>query len=93
MKLIKSILLATGLLLAVNAYAAPVDVNKADAATIAANIKGVGMKKAEAIVAYRDQHGPFKSLQELTKVKGIGDKILEKNRESIVVAELIKASR
>ena len=43
-------------------------------------LKGVGRKKAEAIVAYRDTHGQFESLEELLRVKGIGDAILNANR-------------
>ena len=53
-------------------YAEPVDINMADAATLAKNIKGVGLKKAQVIVAYRNKHGMFKSVDEITRVKGIG---------------------
>jgi len=67
------------------ALAAPVDVNSADAATLAAGMKGVGLAKAEAIVAYRDSNGPFKTLDELTQVKGIGAKTVERNRANLVV--------
>jgi len=65
--------------------AAPVDVNSADAKTIAKVMKGVGIKKAEAIVAYRDKNGKFKSINDLSKVKGIGKKTVAKNRKSIGV--------
>lgn len=54
--------------------AAPVDINTADAKAIAKVMKGVGMEKAEAIVAYREKNGKFKSIDELSKVKGIGKK-------------------
>lgn len=67
------------------AWAEPVDINTADQQTLAEAIKGVGEKRAEAIIAYRDSHGPFKSVDELTLVKGIGLKIVEKNRENLVV--------
>ncbi|WP_430461985.1 ComEA family DNA-binding protein [Thalassolituus sp. LLYu03] len=43
-------------------------------------LKGVGKAKAEAIIQYRAAHGEFKSLDELTQVKGIGAGIIEKNR-------------
>ena len=57
-----------------------VNINTADAATLAGSLRGVGIKKAEAIVAYRAEHGPFKSVDELVNVKGIGDKMLEQLR-------------
>lgn len=63
--------------------ATPVNVNKADAQTIATSLDGVGLTKAEAIVAYRNAHGPFKSVDELGNVKGVGDKTLARNREAI----------
>lgn len=77
-------LLITTLLLAQSAFAA-VNVNKADAAKIAEELKGIGISKATAIVAYRTQHGPFKTVEQLTKVKGIGLKTVEKNRSEILL--------
>ncbi len=68
------------------ALAAGVDINTADAETLATAIDGVGIKKASAIVYYRSQHGPFKSIDELTLVEGIGPGIVEKNR-SILTAK------
>jgi competence protein ComEA len=64
-------------------FADPVNINTADATTIAAALEGVGEAKAKAIVAYRQQHGPFKSVDELALVKGIGPKMLERNRANI----------
>lgn len=76
--------LALSLALALPAFAAsPVNVNQADAQTIAAALDGIGMSKAEAIVAYRSAHGPFKSADELRNVKGIGEKTLARNRDAI----------
>lgn len=66
-------------------YAEPVNINTADATTISKNINGIGLKKAEAIVAYRDKNGAFKKIEDLTKVKGIGNKLLEKNGSIIIV--------
>lgn len=67
------------------ALAAPVNINKADAKTIAKELEGVGEVKAEAIVAYRKQHGPFKKPEDLLQVEGIGKSTLEKNRAAIVL--------
>lgn len=68
------------------AFAGPVDINSADAETISAELKGIGMAKAEAIVEYRKKHGPFKSPEDLSLVKGIGDRTVEINRSDIRVA-------
>ncbi|NII10064.1 helix-hairpin-helix domain-containing protein [Oleiagrimonas sp. C23AA] len=77
-------LLLLGLAFSLPALAAkPVDVNHADAATIAASLDGVGMAKAKAIVAYRKANGPFKSVEALTKVKGIGPATVSHNRADI----------
>ena len=65
--------------------AGPVNINSADATTLAANIKGIGTKKAEAIVAYRDQHGAFSRAEDLAKVRGIGKKTVEKNLVNLKV--------
>ncbi len=75
----------TALLLSVAALAAKIDINTADAAALADGIVGVGPKIAADIVAYRDQNGPFGSIEDLTEVRGIGDKILERNRENLTV--------
>ncbi len=63
---------------------AKVNINSADVATLQA-VKGLGPKKAQAIVAYRNEHGAFKSLEDLTKVKGIGAKRLAKIGQSLTV--------
>lgn len=76
--------LLLSLVLATSAFAADtVDINTADAATLAAVLDGVGEAKAEAIVAYRGANGPFASIDQLAEVKGIGLKTLEKNRDRI----------
>lgn len=67
------------------ASAEVVNINTADAATMAANITGVGQKRAEAIVTYRNEHGRFSSVDELSNVKGIGSKIVEANRANLKV--------
>ncbi len=86
------LLLSAALAFSLPVFAGPVDVNTADAKTLDANLVGVGPKVAEAIVAYRTKHGPFKSVDELKKVKGVGPKILEKNRESLTLGGPVKVS-
>lgn len=65
------------------AWAGPVDINTADAATIAKELPGIGLSKAQAIVAYREKNGSFKNAEDLRKIKGIGAKTLERNRANI----------
>lgn len=79
----RSIQLLICSLLPVLAWAGPVDINTADAATIAKELQGIGLSKAQAIVAYRDKNGSFKNAEELRKIKGIGAKTLERNRANI----------
>jgi competence protein ComEA len=74
---------APGLLLA----ATPVNINKADAATIAKALDRIGQSKAQAIVAWREAHGPFKKIDDLRHVKGIGKAIIELNRSAIQLAD------
>jgi competence protein ComEA len=78
-QLILALLAATPLAL----YADPVNVNSADVSALAQALEGIGEAKAKAIVAYRQQHGPFKSVDEVGLVKGIGPKLLDRNRANI----------
>ena len=64
-------------------WAGPVDINTADAATIAKELQGIGPRLAQSIVAYREKNGAFRSADELRKIKGIGAKVLERNRANI----------
>jgi len=74
------------LLLAGFAFAGEtVNINEANAESLALAIKGVGQKRAEAIIEYREQFGPFRSVDELTQVQGIGDKLLEGSRHNLRV--------
>jgi competence protein ComEA len=85
MSFLKSLFLVTSLMLSGFALAASsVDINSADAKTLQ-TLEGVGPSKAQAIVEYRQANGPFKSVQDLAKVKGIGDKTLDANRDRISV--------
>lgn len=71
-----------GLLLA----ATPVNINQADATTIAKSLDGVGLSRAKAIVAWRSDHGRFKKADDLRHVKGIGKATIERNRSAILLA-------
>lgn len=62
-----------------------VDVNRADLEQLA-TLPGIGEKLAERINAYREENGPFKSVDDLLKVKGVGPKMLEKIRPLITVS-------
>lgn len=72
-------------LLPAASWAGPVDINRADAATLARELNGVGMSRAQAIVEYREKNGAFKTADELLRVQGIGPKVLELNRSNIRV--------
>jgi competence protein ComEA len=67
------------------AQAAPVDINTADAKALANAMTGVGQKRAQTIVDYRAKNGPFKSVDDLTKVKGIGKVSVDRNRANLSV--------
>ncbi len=68
---------------ATSIFAAQVNINTADADTIATEISGIGENRARAIVEYRKVNGKFMTVDDLTKVKGIGEKTVEKNRKNI----------
>ena len=65
------------------ALAGPVNLNSADAATLAKELDGIGPAKAQAIVEFRQKNGPFRSPEDLLKVDGIGERVLEQNRGNI----------
>ena len=75
------------------ATAGPVNVNTADAETISAELKGVGITKALAIVEFRKANGPFKDPEELALVKGIGERTVELNREFILLNSTANQSK
>lgn len=84
-------LLALGLLLAFNtpgiaAQGGKIDINKASAEELT-QLQKVGPTTAERIVAYRTANGPFKSPDDLLNVKGVGEKILELNKDRITVGK------
>ncbi|RNF86077.1 ComEA family DNA-binding protein [Montanilutibacter psychrotolerans] len=78
-----SLLLAVSVLPGGASAADRVNINTADAATLDEVLINVGPSKAEAIVAYRKEHGAFRSVEELALVTGIGLRTVEKNRDRI----------
>jgi len=75
--------LILSLLPAAAVWAGPVNINTADAAALARELDGIGPAKAQAIVEYRQKNGPFRSADDLLKVEGIGERVLEQNRANI----------
>jgi len=63
-----------------------VDINKADAETLALALDGIGMAKAMEIIAYREQNGEFTSIEQLADVRGIGPATIDRNRDRMVVS-------
>ena len=61
----------------------PVDVNTASAEVLAEIMDGVGVKRAQAIVEYREQHGACSSVDQLAEVRGVSTKIVERNRDRL----------
>ncbi|MCF6189439.1 MAG: helix-hairpin-helix domain-containing protein [Cocleimonas sp.] len=88
-KTLKSLLL-TAVLLPAIAFAntefkgtETVNINRADAATLAAYLKGVGVNKAKDIVAYRNNNGKFKSIEDIKNVPGVGDETFKDNKRKM----------
>ena len=73
------------LFLFISAFAA-INLNTADKAALE-SLNGVGPAKAEAIIKYRDEHGSFKSVDDLLNVKGVGPKMLEKIKDQVEVGK------
>ena len=68
-------------------FAEAININTADKETLMTSIKGVGEKRAEAIIDYREQNGPFKSVDDLAEINGIGQIIVDDNRENLTVSD------
>jgi competence protein ComEA len=86
----KRMLFALVALLFSAAAAAAIDVNTATHAELVA-LPGIGPAKAQAIVDYRSQHGPFKSVDEVRKVKGIGDKLFQQIKPELTIGSASKS--
>lgn len=65
--------------------ASAVDINTATVDELVNNLNGVGQKKAEAIIEYRNKNNGFHDISELLEVNGIGEKIIEMNKENISI--------
>ena len=61
-----------------------ININQADAKTLT-TLKGIGKDRAVKIVEYREQNGPFQKIEDIMKVKGIGKKIFEQNKNVLSV--------
>ena len=87
LKLIRNAIVASFLSVVFSlSHAAPVNINTADAATLAQGISGIGPSKAQAIVDYRTANGSFASIEDLVNVQGIGFKTLDRIREFVIAA-------
>ncbi|WP_306345738.1 ComEA family DNA-binding protein [Vibrio spartinae] len=62
-----------------------VNINGATAEELATTLSGIGLKKAQALVNYRKEHGPFTQIEDVTAVKGIGMSLVERNRSRIAL--------
>lgn len=86
MKGLRTILATTCLLFAgALAAAPPVNINTAGPEVLAEAIDGVGIKRAEQIIRFREENGPFRSVDDLRNVQGIGERILEQSRSRLSV--------
>lgn len=60
-----------------------IDLNKANLSSLIGSFKGIGKKRAEAIISYRESHSGFKSIEELADVKGFGQHFVTANQEKL----------
>ena len=66
------------------ALADPVNINTADAKTLAEELDGIGPALAAAIIRDREENGPYEAPEDIMRVSGIGERVLENNRENIL---------
>ena len=87
MKIVRNLAAAMLLCLPVTLFAGePVDINTADKETLM-GLNGVGESFAERIIEYREENGGFKAVQELTNIRGIGQALVEKNRDLLTAGD------
>ena len=87
MRLCSGLLALSLALFASIVVAGPVNINTADAETLAAELTGIGPALAAEIVRDREQNGRYDSPDALSRVKGVGARIVEMNRENIRVSD------
>jgi competence protein ComEA len=85
MKTIKSFLFIVLFCFSTLLHAAKVNINTADAETLSTELTGIGQSKAEAIISYREQYGPYKDIEDLANVKGIGMATIDKNKSKLTL--------
>jgi competence protein ComEA len=90
--LIQTLIITLSLGFTSGVFAEAVNINTADIQTLQDNLKGIGEKKAQAIIDYRTEKGGFKTLEEIQEVKGIGPKLFEKIKADLVLTEIPSAS-
>ena len=83
--ILRNLILGCSMFLSAVAFAAPVNINMASSDDIANALNGIGPDKAAAIVQFRNDNGPFKSIDELKYVKGIGQKTLDKIKADVLL--------
>ena len=87
MKIVRNLAAALLLCLSATLFAGEaVDINTADKETLM-GLNGIGESFAERIIEYRQENGGFKAVQELTNIRGIGQTLVEKNRELLTVGD------
>ena len=87
MDILRKCIFAVLLSLPVLLYAGQtININTADKELLM-SIKGVGEKRAEAIIAYRKKNGPFKSVDQLSEIKGLGQYFVDSNRDVLIVKD------
>lgn len=90
MNKIKTLIMILGLSLSATLCAADtVNINTADMELLM-SINGIGTRRAEQIINYRQEHGAFKSVQELTNIRGIGQAVVDRNMEVLTVEAPVK---
>lgn len=70
----------------------PININTANK-DLLMSIKGIGEKRAEAIIAYRNKKGPFKTVDQLADIKGVGKLFIDSNRDVLVVKDTGKGKK
>lgn len=82
----KALCILVSVLLSAAAWSEPVDINSANAEQLAQAMVGVGKVKADAIVQDREKNGRFNSVDDLSRVKGIKQNLIDKNRDKVAVS-------